>query len=108
MTREQAKAPFIEAAELGWLNFIDIIFDNCPEQIEITCVFQKWAGLKVDYHGEDEYFEELLDRIYYLSQYCCEKCGKSGRSAIIDGWEMTLCDTHYEEIDVTQKYRADK
>lgn len=33
------------------VHLIDIIFDNKPEDIEITEVFQKWAGLKVDYEG---------------------------------------------------------
>jgi len=105
MTREEAKAPFLETEELGWLNFIDIIFDNQPQEIKITEVFQKWARLEVRYEGKNEQFKELLDMIQYLSQYCCEKCGKSGRHSIIEGWEMTLCDAHYAEVEADQKYR---
>ncbi len=105
MDRESAKKHINETCGSGWLNLVDIIFDNKPEHIKITWVFQKWAGLKVDYDGEDLHFEELLDTIYLISQFICEICGKSGGFTIIDGWDTTLCDAHSEESTAKQKYR---
>lgn len=108
MDREAAKEWILKTCGEGWLNLVDIIFDNKPENIEITVVFQKWAGLKVDFVDEDEIFEELLDTVYSISQKMCEKCGKSGRKTIIDGWETTLCDQHYLTTEGTKKYRTEK
>ncbi len=44
MDREAAKEWILKTCGEGWLNLVDIIFDNKPENIEITVVFQKWAG----------------------------------------------------------------
>lgn len=105
MDRDSAKKHIQETCGLGWMNLIDIVYDNKPEDIEIREVFQKWAGLKVDYKGEDMHFKELTDRIYYVSQNMCEICGKSGGSTIVDGWETTLCAQHFEESDAKEKHR---
>lgn len=94
MDRAAAKEWITKTCGEGWLNLVDIIYDNKPESIEITVVFQKWAGLKVDFIGADEIYEELLDTVYSISQKICEICGKSGRETVIDGWETTLCEQH--------------
>ena len=85
---------------------VDIVFDNQPENIEITEVFQKWAGLQIRFKGEDELFKELTQQVYYISQKMCELCGKSGYHTVIDGWETTLCDTHFMQSDSKAKYRG--
>ena len=85
---------------------MDIIFDNQPKEIIITEVFQKWGGLKISYTGEHEIFKELVDSVYLISQKMCEVCGKSGRLAIIDGWETTFCDEHYNASQTIEKYRG--
>lgn len=78
MDKTSAKKHILETCGPGWLNLVDIVYDNKPEGIEITEVFQKWAGLKVDYEGENEHFEELTKMVYYISEKMCEICGKSG------------------------------
>ncbi len=76
-----------------------------PNNIEITEVFQKWAGLKVRCEGEDKNFEELTNMIYSISQIMCEMCGVSGGYTIIDGWETTLCNQHFKESDAKEKHQ---
>lgn len=98
MDREAAKKHILETCGPGWLNLVDIVYDNLPEGIEITEVFQKWAGLKIRYNGENEHFQELTDMIYYMSQKMCEICGQSGNYAPVFGWETTLCEKHLKEL----------
>lgn len=105
MTKEEAIAHINETCGNGWINLVEILYDNKPENIEIQCVFQKWAGLSVDYEGEDVHFEELTDVIYSISQKMCEICGKSGGYTIIDGWETTLCDFHFKDSPAKEKHR---
>ncbi|APR86825.1 hypothetical protein A7982_12174 [Minicystis rosea] len=83
---------------------MDILYDNQPPHVAIYEVFQKWAGLEIRYHGEDTAFEELAGTVNHLSQYLCEVCGRSGGYTLIDGWETTLCDAHFEAADAQQKY----
>lgn len=108
MEREAAKEWITKNEGTGWLTLVDIIYDNKPESIEITEVFNKWAGLKVTIIGEDGEFEDLLNTIYSISEKMCTLCGKSGRHAVIDGIETTLCDQHYNTIEGEKKYRAGK
>lgn len=105
MDRTSAKNHIQETCGEGWLNLVDIAFDNQPEGIQITEVFQKWAGLKIEFEGENELFEELTDQIYYISQKMCEVCGKSAGYTIIDGWETTLCDVHFLGAEGKEKHR---
>ena len=107
MDREAAKEWITKNEGTGWLTLIDIMYDNKPESIEITAVFNKWAGLKVDFIGEDVIFEELLETIYSISEKMCAICGKSGRHAVIDDIETTLCDQHYNFIEGTEKHRTE-
>lgn len=106
MTKEEATSHIAETCGSGWINLVEILYDNKPENIEIITVFQKWAGLKVDYEGENEHFEELTDTIYDISQRMCEVCGKSGGHTIVDGWETTLCDFHFKASDAKEKYSS--
>jgi hypothetical protein len=105
MDKAAAKEHIKTTCGAGWLNLVDIIYDNKPQNIEIGEVFQKWGGLKVDYRGEDADFEYLLKNIYHISQYMCEICGASGGYTIIDGWETTLCAEHFEQSEAKQKYK---
>jgi hypothetical protein len=102
----QAKTHIMETCGAGWLNLVDIAYDNKPDNIVITEVFQKWGGLMIGYQGEDELFNELVDHIYYISTKICEICGKSACISVMDGWETALCDVHYQESTAKQKYRS--
>jgi hypothetical protein len=105
MDRATAQAHLHANDHPGWTHLLDVLYDNLPEGIVITEVFQKWGGLKISFHGEHELFEELADSIYHVSQYLCEICGASAKSCILDGWETTLCLAHYEAAAGKQKYR---
>jgi hypothetical protein len=104
LEREAAKAWIVKTCGEGWLNMADIAYDNLPEGLFITEVFQKWGGLKINFEGENEVFEELTDQIYYLSQYLCELCGKSAQTAILDGWETAVCREHFEKSAAKEKF----
>ncbi len=105
MNKETARKGIKETCGDGWLTLVDIVYDNIPADIEITEVFQKWGGLEIRYDGENKLFEELVDNVNYMSKKICEICGKSGGYAIVDGWETTLCDLHYNNSDAKDKYR---
>jgi hypothetical protein len=96
MTFENAQEHILEYHGLGWLNLVEILYENKPDNIEITDVYQKWAGLYVNYTGANDRFEELTDAIYLLSRNMCEVCGKSAQIAIIDNWEIALCKEHID------------
>jgi|JI8StandDraft_2_1071088.scaffolds.fasta_scaffold05694_7 hypothetical protein len=99
MDRETAKAFVEKHYGIGWLNLVDIVYDNLPdEDIQITEVFQKWGALKVRYTGKDEGFAEMLEHISYISQRMCEVCGKSASQIIIGSWLSTLCQKHADEL----------
>jgi hypothetical protein len=108
MDKESARNHINATCGAGWLNLVDIAYDNKPEDIEIIEVFQKYAGLKITYEGENETFQELTDLIYHISQKMCEICGKSGDYTIIDGWETTLCNEHFSASDAKEKYPTKK
>jgi hypothetical protein len=105
MEREQVKKWFEDNGDLGWLTLIDILYDNKPDHVQITDVWSKYAGLSVRYDGKDEEFDELISHVNALSQKMCEICGKSGKLSYINGWETTLCDTHFERSDAKNKSR---
>lgn len=108
LTREEAIAHIQATCGSGWSNLIEIIYDNVPENIVIKEVFQKWGGLKVSFEGENMLFEELVDTVYAISQKMCEKCGKSGGYAILDGWETTLCREHFNTSAAAEKWKERK
>ena len=107
VSHENAKNHISETCGKGWLTFVDIIYDNLTSEITINSVAQKYGGLKVDYIGENENFKYLTENIYYLSQFTCEKCGKSAKKSIIDDWETTLCDLHFGLIESKVKFRIE-
>ena len=97
LSREDSKKWILETCGMGWLNLVDIIYDNKPEHIAITEVFQKWGALTVRYNGEDEIFEELVDMVESISKKMCEKCGLSGEETQVGGHTETLCEDHFNE-----------
>jgi len=107
MTREEAIQNMHENNHPGWTELVNIVFDNKPDHIKITEVFQKWSWLQVRYEGEDNVFKDLCKTIQHMSQFMCEVCGKSGGYTIINGWETTLCDEHFEKTQASEKYRRD-
>ena len=90
LNREDSKKWILETCGKGWLNLIDIIYDNKPEHIAITEVFQKWGALTVRYHGEDEIFEELVETVESISKKMCEICGLSGEETVLGGDMLKL------------------
>ncbi len=97
INREQAKKWIQETCGSGWLNLVDIIYDNKPNHINIYEVFQKWGALTIRYYGEDADFEYLVETIDSISKKMCEKCGKSAEEADVGGHTETLCVEHFDE-----------
>lgn len=95
INRENAIDHLNKNKHQGWITLVEIIYDNLPQDIIITEVFQKWAGLEIRFDGENEEFSYLVENVRYISKKICEVCGKSGSYSIIDGWETTLCETHH-------------
>lgn len=103
--REEVKGRFESDGYTGWHTLIDIAYDNKPGHIEIVEVFEKYAALKVRYTGEDKNYANLIESIHKISQCMCQVCGESGGHSLIDGWETTLCDKHFESSDSKNKIR---
>lgn len=82
-----------------------MVYDNVPSTIIIKEVFQKWAKLEIRFEGEDKEFEDLVNKVHYMSEKICEICSESGGYTIIDGWETTLCDQHYDASTAKKKYK---
>lgn len=106
--KETAKKHIKETCGEGWLILVDIVFDNTPEDIVITEVFQKYGRLEISYDGENGLFEDLVDTVFCISEKMCEICGQSCNYTIIDGIVTALCDLHYNNSDATTKYRTEK
>ncbi|RDY59843.1 hypothetical protein [Flagellimonas nanhaiensis] len=103
--RETAKKEVEESCGKGWLTLVEILYDNIPTEVSITEIFQKYGKLEIRYEGESKHFEELARNLSYISEKICEICGKSGGYSIIDGWETTLCDFHFNTSKAKKKYR---
>lgn len=103
MDRSTALQHITETCGPGWLTLVQIAYDNVPEGVAIHEVFQKWGGLKITFKGEDETFRDLTETIYAISQKMCEVCGQSAGLTHIDGWETTLCATHFEAAEGKEK-----
>ena len=103
--RQEVKGWFEQNGDTGWHTLIDIIYDNKPDQVVIIEVFEKYAALEVRYTGEDEDYEDLVKSIRTISQCMCQICGESGRHSLLDGWETTLCDKHFESSGAKHKIR---
>ncbi|WP_343632954.1 hypothetical protein [Fluviicola sp.] len=106
MNREDIKKHFESNGYTGWHTLIDIVYDRKPDHIEIKEVFEKYAWLEVRYNGEDEDYKYLLQAIKTISECMCQVCGESGGHSLIDGWETTLCDKHFESADAALKLRG--
>lgn len=103
MTKERALQHIYETCGNGWLTLVEILYDNCPDDLTIETVYQKWAGLRIDTSKEDTIFDELIDAVYLVSKSTCEICGKSAKNATIKDWERTLCKEHFDSIKTTNK-----
>lgn len=103
--RQEVKSWFEHNGDTGWHTLIDIAYDNKPDHVEIVEVFEKYAALEVRYTGEDEDYETLVESIHTISQCMCQVCRESGSHSLIDGWETTLCDKHFESSEAKHKMR---
>lgn len=106
VNREDAKKWIKKTCGEGWLNLVDIVYDNKPSHIDIYGAFQKWGALTIQYTGEDLTFEELVENVECISKKMCEKCGRSGEEAQIGGSTETLCELHFNEAPY-QKHRGE-
>ena len=93
ITREEAKRCVGE----GWSGLIDAIFDQLPEEAFITCIKEKWGGLRVYVDGVDETVLDFLDEMEEKSYQICEVCGRPGKPRE-GGWVRTLCNKHAKEF----------
>lgn len=105
MTLEEAKKQLISNEQIGWLGLLESAYNCKPAHIDITEVFQKWGTLEIRFEGESEYFERIVSKINLRSTEICEICGKKGVDAILDGYEQTLCNTHYNDSPAIKKWR---
>ena len=96
MTREDAKKWISKACGEGWLDLVDEVYDNLPKSIEITQVYQKWAGLHFDTSKENETFDLYLYDIQEKSESTCDKCGAVASHYVISNWEYARCIEHSE------------
>lgn len=103
VTREETIDLFKRNGDDGWINLVEMIFDGKPEGIEIREVWEKYAELRVSYTGTDKVFGNLVNKIGFISQKTCQKCGRSGRKTYINGWEIILCDEHYHHTTAKRK-----
>ena len=107
----------------GWFDLLDRTFSKMlvaaryPEDIFISQVKEKWAGLRIYFscHADDA---EALRSITYAAEdesfHICEVCGREGSIREIHGFQ-TLCDEHYNErleyykkIEGLKEYDLDK
>jgi predicted enzyme related to lactoylglutathione lyase len=103
ITREEAIEQYKRNGEEGWINLLEMVFDGKPEGIEIRDVWPKYAEMQIYYEGSDKIFQNLVNKICFISTKTCQKCGKSGRRAEVDGWEMILCDEHFHAAETSNK-----
>lgn len=96
MIRESAKKWISETCGEGWLPLVDEAYDNLPKDIDITDVYQKWAGLHFDTSEGNEAFDMYLFDIQEKSESICEKCGSTASHYVISGWEYARCIKHSE------------
>ncbi|MDF1698309.1 MAG: hypothetical protein P1U56_20840 [Saprospiraceae bacterium] len=107
LERDKAIQHLKKCNQSGWIGLVNMIYDNVPPNIIITEVFQKWATLEIRYEGESEVFQKWVDKVSTLSNEICEVCGDFGSYSMIDGWDTTLCDTHFDASKGVHKYRRD-
>ncbi len=108
MNRLEAKKWILKKCGEGWLGLIDEVYDNLPRGIEITQVYQKYAGLRVDINPESESFEDFLADIEERSYSLCEICGKEASQYEINEWEYTRCTDHCENgVDLNDLFEKD-
>lgn len=104
MTYEEAKTQLSHYNSKGWIPLLAEVFEKLPPHITIISAHNKWGGLNFDLIPRDEAFEDFLYDINERSRKICEICGENGFFAILDGWETTVCTTHYEAF-LGKKYK---
>lgn len=103
ITREEAIEQYKRSGEEGWIHLLEMVFDGKPEGIEIRDVWPKYAEMRIDFTGSDKTFQNLVNKIGFISTKTCQKCGKSGRRVEVDGWELILCDEHFNAAEADTK-----
>ena len=96
MTRREAKDWIEKTCGRGWLPLVDRAYDALPVHLTIVQAYQKWGALRFDVDAKDEAFAAVLEALLTESLETCEQCGAPGGATIVEGWETTLCNAHYE------------
>ena len=91
--------------EDGWYNLLDSTFGEMlnaakhPDEIYVTQVKEKWAGLRLYFNCNSDDYDALsfiVDQAELQSYKICEICGKEGSVRDLIGYQ-TLCEQHYQE-----------
>jgi hypothetical protein len=64
------------------------------EQVTITCVKEKFGGLRIHLSGGDDYCYALIAMAERMSTVTCETCGNIGTLESNSGWLNTRCKVH--------------
>jgi len=96
MTREESKDWLKKTCGEGWFSLVDDVYNNLPNNLVVTSVYQKWGALNFDIEPWNEEFEHYLEKITEKSMGVCEVCGAKGKERTINDWVHTLCENHYE------------
>ena len=94
MNRTEAVNWIKEKCGEGWIPLVEKIYENIPENVEVTSVYQKWGALMFDANPWNEELEKIHDEIEEISLKTCEICGSSATEHEINGWVHTRCEKH--------------
>jgi len=88
--------------EEGWYPLIQHLIDELnsgfDDDIHVTQVKEKYAGLRFYVASAPAEAYDLIDRYEWLSYHVCERCGALWAvERIRNGWYKTLCDKCNEE-----------
>lgn len=78
----------------GWRKLLTRFYDQLPDSVDVTSVYQKWGALRFDIHPGDDEVERFIEELDLESRSICEICGELASEVRIDGETRTLCDFH--------------
>ena len=88
----------------GWLPLLDELFAGIEavvrrdklKDFQIDQIKEKFGTLRVYVSGANREIHKLIREAEVRSGSICERCGKPGQTASMDGWYVTLCERHYK------------
>lgn len=90
----------------GWYDIVDelcgkiqkYIDENSVENLYVAQIKEKFGGLRFYVAGGDSAIHGFIAEAERKSFTTCEMCGEEGKNRDLDGWLMTLCERHYEDM----------